>query len=237
MPARRLLLVPAALLALPVVAACSSDQGSSSTGASGAAVAVTASDTACQLARTDLDAGSTSFQVKNTGSKVTEVYVYGQQDGQYTKVVSEVENIGPGTSRTMTVDLPAGTYEVACKPGQTGDGIRTKITVGGGASGSSSAAPEAAYDRELELSTDGSSITGLDGATAKAGEKVELKLQNSADGKRTLEVKKPGGTVAGEVDVPAGQVGELVVELAPAGSWTVVVEGGSKDLEGTLSVS
>lgn len=235
MPARRLLLVPAALLALPVVAACSSDQGSSSTGASGAAVTVTASDSACQLARTDLDAGSTSFQVKNTGSKVTEVYVYGQQGGQYTKVVSEVENIGPGTSRTMTVDLPAGTYEVACKPGQTGDGIRTKITVGGGTSGSSSAA--AAYDRELELSTDGSSITGLDGATAKAGEKVELKLQNSADGKRTLEVKKPDGTVAGEVDVPAGQEGELVVELAPAGSWTVVLEGGSKDLEGTLTVS
>ena len=50
-----------------------------------------------------------------------------------TTVVAEVENIGPGTSRDMTADLAPGTYEIACKPGQTGDGIRAQLTVTGGA--------------------------------------------------------------------------------------------------------
>lgn len=78
---------------------------------------------------TDLPAGPTTFEVTNTGSSVTEVYVYGEENGEYTKVISEVENIGPGTSRDMAVDLASGTYEIACKPGQTGDGIRTEFTV------------------------------------------------------------------------------------------------------------
>ncbi len=46
-----------------------------------------------------------TFEVTNKGSKVTEVYVYGEQGGEFTKVISEVENIGPGTSRDMSVDL------------------------------------------------------------------------------------------------------------------------------------
>jgi iron uptake system component EfeO len=44
-------------------------------------------------------------------------------------VMTEKENIGPGTSATVAVDLAAGAYEVACKPGMTGDGIRTALTV------------------------------------------------------------------------------------------------------------
>jgi iron uptake system component EfeO len=94
-------------------------------------VAVTATDNSCDLNRVDLPSGPTTFEVTNRGSKVTEVYVYGQDGAGFTKVISEVENIGPGTSRDMTVTLGGGAYEVACKPGQQGDGIRTKISVGG----------------------------------------------------------------------------------------------------------
>ncbi len=90
-----------------------------------------AGDDACKVSETELQAGGTTFAVTNDGDKVTEVYVYGEQGGAFTKVVSEVENIGPGTSRDMDVDLAAGTYEIACKPGQKGDGIRQKITVTG----------------------------------------------------------------------------------------------------------
>ena len=84
-------------------------------------------DAAKEFARTDLTSGSTTFAVTNKGTEVTEVYVYGDDD----KVMGEVENIGPGTSRDFTVDLSAGSYEVACKPGQVGTGIRTPITVSG----------------------------------------------------------------------------------------------------------
>ena len=52
-------------------------------------------------------AGSITFTVENTGSQTTEFYVY-EQDG--TTIVGEVENIGPGLSRDLTVDLTEGTY-------------------------------------------------------------------------------------------------------------------------------
>ncbi|MBJ7453891.1 MAG: peptidase M75, partial [Blastococcus sp.] len=46
-------------------------------------------------------------------------------------VMAEVENIAPGLSRPLLVELPAGEYEIACKPGMTGDGIRNPLTVTG----------------------------------------------------------------------------------------------------------
>ena len=193
-----------------------------------------ASDEACEVAETELQAGDTTFAVTNDGDQVTEVYVYGEQGGAYTKVVSEVENIGPGTSRDMDVDLAAGSYEIACKPGQKGDGIRQEVTVSGEGGGESEG--EEAYDRELELTVDDAGLTGLDPATADSGEKIEFKLQNDTDGTRTLEVVAPDGDVAAEFDVPASEEGEAVVELAEDGDWTVKVEGGDADVEQTLTV-
>jgi hypothetical protein len=235
------LLASTAALSVPLLAACGgSDESGGAGSTSGATVTVDAGDDACELDRTDLQAGATTFAVTNTGSKVTEVYVYGDNgSGEFTKVVSEVENIGPGTSRDMNVDLSAGEYEIACKPGQTGDGIRTPVTVtgGDGATGAEESA-EPAYDREIELATDGGSVTGLDGG-AKAGETIEFKLTNSADAPRVLELKAPDGSVAGESEpVAPGQTGEVVVELAEPGTWTVVVEGdGVADLTVELPVS
>ncbi|HSF27128.1 MAG TPA: cupredoxin domain-containing protein [Actinomycetes bacterium] len=234
---RGLGLVTAALV-LPVLAGCSSDSATDASGTAGSEVAVTATDTSCTLSRSELAAGSTTFEVTNSGSKVTEVYVYGEKDGAFTKVISEVENIGPGTSRDMTVDLGGGTYEIACKPGQTGDGIRATVTVAGdqAAGASTGSNSEAAYDRELELGTDGTSITGLDGESATVGEKIEFKLDNDADGARTLEIKRPDGSVAGEVEIAAGADGELVVELASPGQWQVIVEGAEPELSAPLDV-
>lgn len=105
-----------------VLSACS-DSASS-----GRTVSVDASESACEISTTAFEAGSVTFKVKNSGNKITEFYVYGEGE----KIVGEVENIGPGLSRNLTVDLVKGTYEGACKPGQTGDGIRTKVTVSGG---------------------------------------------------------------------------------------------------------
>jgi uncharacterized cupredoxin-like copper-binding protein len=198
-------------------------------------VAIAADEDRCDVARTDLDAGPVTFAVTNQGSSTTEVYVYGENDEEYTRVIGEVENIGPGTSRNLDVDLAAGSYEVACKPGQTGDGIRTPITVTGGAGGET--AEREGYDREIELATDGASISGLDGG-AELGERIEFTLSNDADGPRVLEVKDPDGGVAGEVEVEAGATGGVVVELAEAGTWQVIVEGdGLDDLVAELPVA
>ncbi len=108
---------------VPALAACSSD-GASSEDAT--AVAVSSTADACELSATTAPAGAVTFTVKNDGGETTEFYVY-EEDG--TTIVSEVENIGPGTSRDMSVDLKAGTYVTACKPGEAGDGIRGDFTV------------------------------------------------------------------------------------------------------------
>ena len=63
-------------------------------------------------------AGTATFKVTNSGAKVNEFYVYAAGD----RVMGEVENIAPGLSRELRVELPAGTYETACKPGMSGRG-------------------------------------------------------------------------------------------------------------------
>jgi iron uptake system component EfeO len=110
--------VPAAFT-LAVGAACSS------TSPTAGAIPITATNTECRVSQTSFAAGRYKFEVQNTGSDVTEVYIYGKGD----KVVTEKENIGPGTTATFSATLSAGEYQVACKPGQKGDGIRQTITV------------------------------------------------------------------------------------------------------------
>lgn len=126
----RLYLVPAsALIAAVGLSAC----GSGGSAGSPAVVAVMAGDDSCLVAQTTFEQkGKVRFAVRNTGKDVTEVYVYATgAGGRFDKVVGEVENVAPGVERTLDVDLLAGSYEVACKPGQQGNGIRTTITVAG----------------------------------------------------------------------------------------------------------
>ncbi len=104
--------------------ACAEDSPS---GSSDKNIDVEATDSACEVSATKLDAGPLTFKVTNGGSKVTEFYVYAEGD----RIMGEVENIGPGLSRNLVVDLPKGTYEGACKPGMAGDGIRQTLTVTG----------------------------------------------------------------------------------------------------------
>ncbi|GAA4078780.1 iron uptake system protein EfeO [Nonomuraea soli] len=90
-------------------------------------VAVAASDTECKVAVSEVAAGTSTFAVTNGGSKVTEFYVYAPGD----RVMAEVENIVPGLTRELIAELPAGSYETACKPGMVGKGIRSPLKVTG----------------------------------------------------------------------------------------------------------
>ncbi|WP_034213789.1 iron uptake system protein EfeO [Actinoplanes subtropicus] len=117
------------LVAISAVAACGSKSDKSTAAGSAGPITVKASDTACEVARSQLDAGTHVFTIANKGSKVTEFYVYAEGD----RVMGEVENITPGLSRELRVELPAGTYQTACKPGMVGNGIRNTLTVAGSA--------------------------------------------------------------------------------------------------------
>ncbi|WP_407645441.1 iron uptake system protein EfeO [Amycolatopsis alkalitolerans] len=130
---------PAALLTL---AACSGGGDSASGG--GGPITVSASDTACEVSATTANAGNLTFEVTNKGTKVTEFYLYAEGD----RIMGEVENIAPGLTRKLTVEIAtAGTYQTACKPGMTGDGIRGTFTVAG------SAAKQADSNAELAAAT------------------------------------------------------------------------------------
>ncbi|MCD9198857.1 iron uptake system protein EfeO [Aeromicrobium wangtongii] len=122
--------------------ACGSESGSPS--ASGD-LTVRATDSKCTVSATKLKAGPSTFKVTNEGSKVTEFYVYADGD----RIMGEVENVGPGLTRNLVVDLPKGTYEGACKPGMVGDGIRQTLTVSG------EAAKKLSDSEELTAAADG----------------------------------------------------------------------------------
>jgi iron uptake system component EfeO len=110
------------------LAACGGDKADdTAAGATGGPITVKASDTACEVARNQADAGTSVFTITNGGNKVTEFYVYAPGD----RVMGEVENIAPGLTRELHVELPAGSYETACKPGMIGKGIRAALTVSG----------------------------------------------------------------------------------------------------------
>ena len=181
---RPLALATLALLLAATATACSKKESGAD------AVAITATDTECQVAETQLASGSTTFAIANKGSKVTEVYVYGPKD----QIMGERENIAPGTSADLTVTLGKGTYEVACKPGQKGDGIRTDVTV----SGQALAQPKA--DRTISFTAHDYGYDGLANLRVDAGETVEFTMTNTAkDVDHEFEVKGPDGEVIGEI--------------------------------------
>lgn len=126
MRAVRLSVVTAAatVAALTAVTGCAEK----SDGKGDGAVQVVAKDDSCEVSKKKLPAGHVELAVQNKGSKVTEVYVLFPDD----RIVAERENIGPGTKATITAEIKAGSYEIACKPGMKGHGIRQKLEVSGG---------------------------------------------------------------------------------------------------------
>jgi iron uptake system component EfeO len=129
--------VPAAAGVLAVAGLAGCGGGDDADAKAGGPITVKATDSACEVGSTEIEAGQVTFKVTNSGSKVNEFYVYAAGD----RVMGEVENIAPGLSRELRVELPAGTYETACKPGMSGRGIRGALKVSGA---TATVAPDAA---------------------------------------------------------------------------------------------
>lgn len=125
---KRVLFASSAILALTLTACTDNSETTSdgaSTGDSGA-IAVSATDDACELSAAETGSGTLTFNVTNDGSQVTEFYLLGEDQ---LRIIGEVENIGPGLSRDLVMQAPAGDYFTACKPGMVGDGIQAAFTV------------------------------------------------------------------------------------------------------------
>ncbi|MEV6169644.1 iron uptake system protein EfeO [Streptomyces sp. NPDC051954] len=111
--------------ALTAVTACTEKGGS---GSGDNVINVTATDDKCEVSKNEVPAGHVELAIENKGSKVNEVYILFPDD----RVVTERENIGPGTKQRVTAEVKAGDYQIACKPGMKGNGIRQDIKVTGG---------------------------------------------------------------------------------------------------------
>ncbi len=92
----------------------------------GGAITVTSTSDSCDISTGEVGSGNLVFTVENAGDQVTEFYLYGE-DGL--RIVGEVENVGPGITRDLVVKAAPGTYVTSCRPGMTGDGIRSDFTV------------------------------------------------------------------------------------------------------------
>ncbi|WP_018570520.1 iron uptake system protein EfeO [Streptomyces sp. PsTaAH-124] len=120
---RSVVTAAAAAVALTAVTACTSK----SDAADGDAIQVTAADSTCDTSAKTVPAGQVTLKIENKGSRATEVEILFPDD----RIVSEKENIGPGTKYTLTAEVKAGSYEIACRPGMKGHGVRQKLTVTG----------------------------------------------------------------------------------------------------------
>ncbi|GAA1507302.1 peptidase M75 family protein [Sphaerisporangium rubeum] len=215
------LVLTAGALVLAGLTACSSTGGGGGTAAQAGGgpgkIAVAATDTACDVGSTSLPAGTSTFSVTNNGTKVTEFYVYAAGD----RVMGEVENIVPGLTREVIIELPAGTYETACKPGMIGKGIRGPLKVSGTAAKLSDDAKLAQaakdYGRYVKSQTDALLVKTQEFVDAvKAGDIPEAKALYPV-ARTYWERIEPVAETFGDLD-PAIDAREDGVE--PGAEWT-----------------
>ncbi len=121
---RPLAIVAAGTVTVAILSGCVPN---TTPGSNGTTIHVDSTAVDCVLSATSAPSGSIVFSVANKGDAATEFYVLAE-DGK--RVVGEVENIGPGISRDLVVDVQPGTYYTVCKPGMVGDGVgRAPFTV------------------------------------------------------------------------------------------------------------
>ena len=128
-----LTLLPLAAVGLGL-AACADNPKNAKGGASGSGAAqeitVTLTDDSCKLSSTSFPSGVVTFTITNSGTVPNEFEVLTEDKLQ---IISEQENIGPGTTTKLTTSLKEGTCYAACKPNMVGElkGVtELKITKG-----------------------------------------------------------------------------------------------------------
>ncbi|MCP3758089.1 iron uptake system protein EfeO [Streptomyces sp. TBY4] len=217
-PVRLSVLTAAAVAAaLTAVTGCSEKSDASGDGT----IKVAATDSACEVSTKEFPAGKVAIEVENKGSKVTELYILFPDD----RIVAERENIGPGTKATITAELKAGDYEIACKPGMKGDGIRQSVKATG-TGGTEKRSPEAdaavaAYRKYVQQQADETIPKAQAFADAvKAGD-VEAAKKAYAPSRIGWERTEPVAESFGDID-PKVDVREDGLEAGqdPEKDWT-----------------
>jgi iron uptake system component EfeO len=218
MRAVRLSVVTAAATAAALAAVTGCTQKSDAK--NGDAIQVTAADSTCDTSAKTVPSGHVTLKIENTGSQATEVEIVFPDD----RIVSEKENIGPGTKYTLTAEVKAGSYEIACRPGMKGHGIRQKLTVTGGKVAKRDPRLDKAVASYREYAQEQADAT-LPKAEAfakavKAGD-IETAKKEFADSRLGWERTEPVAESFGDID-PKVDVREDGLEAGqdPVTDWT-----------------
>jgi iron uptake system component EfeO len=91
-------------------------------------IKVSVRDSTCTMGAEGSPAGKVVFDVQNEGSGKAGFVVYAN-DGK--TEIGSVDNIASGASGRLKLTLTPGGFVAACKPGMTGDGIRSPFEVNG----------------------------------------------------------------------------------------------------------
>ena len=136
--------LPTLAAALLIATACSGSPGTAATGVAGdGTIVTTEKDFGIALEETSTPAGSTTFDITNDGPSTHEFVVLTTDlaedalpvDGSTVTegnldLVDEAEDIAPGVSTSLTVDLEPGAYVVICNvEGHYGAGMHAALTV------------------------------------------------------------------------------------------------------------
>jgi uncharacterized cupredoxin-like copper-binding protein len=138
-------MVLAPLAATLFGAACGAEAPEGADAVSGGAIGATLDDSSIALVAESAPAGTLSFDIANDGSTVHEFELLRtdisadslpvdsgvvQTSAQGIEIVDEVEDITPGTTATLSVEVDAGAYVVICNvPGHYDAGMSTSFTV------------------------------------------------------------------------------------------------------------
>ena len=238
------LLVGATVLPLAgalALAGCTpnTSSGGSGTAAAGAPIAVTITDDGCQVSSNSFPSGVVTFNITNEGTVPNEFEVLTEDQLQ---IVSERENIGPGSSADLQVAMAEGTYNSACKPNMVGDLVgSTQLTVTPGESVELSADDKEAEDQavtnytsyvkdqagQLKTATEEFTQAYVSGDTEKAKQLYPLarqhyeRIEPSAGEKFGIE---EAGDIDAAIDVRiqdlAADAGKEVTDPEVLASWT-----------------
>ncbi|MFJ2933495.1 iron uptake system protein EfeO [Streptomyces sp. NPDC087219] len=184
-------------------------------------ITVVAKDDSCEVSKKEFPAGHVQLSVENRGSKVTEVYVLYPDD----RIVTERENIGPGTKASLTAEIKSGDYEIACKPGMVGDGIRQQVKATGGAAGVKRSpemdAAVAAYRQYVQAQADATLPKVKVFTDAVRSGDIEAAKKAYAESRIGWERTEPVAESFGDID-PKVDVREDGLEAGqdPAKDWT-----------------
>jgi len=147
--ARAVLALSVTAAALLALTGCVANAPTASDDADATALTVDSSASDCAISAAEAPSGNVSFSIENTGDQVTEFYLLADDE---LRIVGEVENIGPGISRDLVVQVKPGDYYTVCKPGMIGDGIgKAAFTV---------------TDSGVDLASDGDDSELVDAAAA-----------------------------------------------------------------------